>query len=138
MLNLVPPVISSITAGVLIILQMGLMLAAATQRGRTRQPIGGDETDPGLLRAVRRHGNFAENAAIFLIAVALLEMMGGGRVWVEALCAAFVIGRIGHAIALSMTNTVNPFRVVGVILTLIVGLTLGVRLVMVGAAHLSG
>jgi uncharacterized membrane protein YecN with MAPEG domain len=137
MSNLVMPVISTITAGLLLLLQTALMFAAAMQRGRAKQPIGGDSTDPQLLRAVRRHGNLAENAAIFLIGVALLEMMGGGRLWVESLCAAFVIARIAHAIALSMENTVNPFRIVGVLVTVVAGITLGIRLVLVGAAHLS-
>ena len=36
-------------------------------RRRVRQSLG-EGTDPALIRAVRRHGNFAENAAIFVAA----------------------------------------------------------------------
>jgi uncharacterized membrane protein YecN with MAPEG domain len=89
-----------------------------------------------LLRAVRRHGNLAENVGIFLIGVALFEMMGAPRLWVEALCALFVLGRLSHAIGLSMKQTVNFFRIVGVALTVAVDVTLGVRLVLLAAAQL--
>jgi uncharacterized membrane protein YecN with MAPEG domain len=133
--NLVLPAVSATTAGLLLLIQMGLMYAAARQRQVAKQPIG-DIGDPTLLRAVRRHGNFAENAAIFIVCVALLEMLGGGRLWVEALCAGFLIGRIAHAIGLSMENTVNPFRIGGVIITVAVGIALGIRLVLIGVAHL--
>ena len=33
------------------------------------------------------------------------------------MCAAFVVGRISHAIGLSMENTVNPFRIGGIVIT---------------------
>jgi len=70
--------------------------------------------------------------------VALLEMLGGGRLWVEVLCAAFVIARLSHAFGLSLKNTVNGFRVVGVVLTVAVGIALGGRLILVAAPYLRG
>jgi uncharacterized membrane protein YecN with MAPEG domain len=133
--SLVLPAVSATTAGLLLLIQMGLMYAAARQRQVARQPIG-DVGDPKLLRAVRRHGNYAENAAIFIVCIALLEMLGGGRLWVEILCAGFLIGRICHAIGFSQENTVNPFRIGGVIVTIAVGIALGIRLILVGIAHL--
>ena len=126
--NLVMPTVSALTAGVLLILQMLLLLAAARGRQRARQSLG-DGSDESLTRAVRRHGNLAENAAIFLVAITVFEMMGGARPWVEGLCAAFVLGRLSHALGLSRKNTVNVFRISGVFLTVAVGLTLGVRLI---------
>ena len=134
---LVPPVISAFTAGILILLQTALVFAAVNQR-RLHGPSLGESPDPNVTRAVRRHGNLAENAAIFLICVALLEMLGGGRLWVEVLCAAFVVARLSHALGLSLQNTVNPFRVVGVVLTVATGLTVGVRLVLIAAPYLRG
>ena len=128
MSGLVMPTVSALTAGVLLIFQTLLMLAAARGRQRARQSLG-DGGDSDLERAVRRHGNFAENAAIFLIGVTLLEMLGGARLWVEGLCAIFVLGRLSHALGLSMKRTVNLFRFVGIVLTVAVDITLGVRLV---------
>lgn len=135
MQSLSPPVVSSITAGVLIIAQMALLWATVLVRRRVRQSLG-EGTDPALTRAVRRHGNFAENAAIFVISLALLETLGAARWFVAALAALFVLGRIVHAIGLSQTNTVNPWRIGGVFATITAGLILGVRLVMLGVAHL--
>ena len=86
------PVVSAITAGVLIIGQMGLMLAVALRRRAAGVALGGD--DPALLRLVRRHGNYAENAAIFVASLALLEMMGAVRPFVIGLAALFIAGRL--------------------------------------------
>ena len=61
---LVPPVISAFTAGILILLQTALVFAAVNQR-RLHGPALGESPDPNVTRAVRRHGNLAENAAIF-------------------------------------------------------------------------
>ena len=137
MTSLVPPVISAFTAGILILLQTALVFAAVNQR-RQHGPSLGESTDPNVIRAVRRHGNLAENAAIFIACVALLEMLGGGRLWVEILCAAFVLGRLLHALGLSLKTPTNGFRVVGVLLTVAVGLGLGVRLIVVAVGHLAG
>ena len=136
-MTVIPPVISAFTAGILILLQSALVFAAANQR-RLHGPSVGEPSDVNVTRAVRRHGNLAENAAIFIACIALLEMLGGGRVWVEVLCAAFVAARVLHAFGLSLKNTTNAFRVVGIILTVFVGLTLGVRLVLVAAPYLRG
>ena len=130
-----PPVVSAITAGVLIIAQMGLLWATVLVRRRARQSLG-EAGDPALTRAVRRHGNFAENAAIFVAALALVELLGAVRWFVVAVAALFVLGRIAHAIGLSQTNTVNPWRVGGVFATIAAGLIIGVRLVTLGVARL--
>ncbi len=129
------PVVSAVAAGALIIGQMGLMLTVVLRRRGARQSLG-DGGDAALLRAVRRHGNYAENAAIFVASLALLEMLGAARPFVIGLAVLFVVGRILHAIGLSMTNTVNPWRVSGVFATVGTGVALGVRLVTLGLAHL--
>ena len=131
-----PPLISACTAGILIIMQTALMLTVVAARRRNRQSIG-DGGHHDLLLAVRRHGNFAENAAIFLAGFTLLELTGGGRLGLAVLCAAFVLGRISHAIGLSMPKTVNRFRVGGIALTAFVGLTLGVRLLLLALSQLA-
>ncbi len=74
-----PPLISAATAGFLIIMQTVLMMTVVTARRRNRQSLG-DGGHHDLLVAVRRHGNFAENAALFLVGFTLLELAGGGRI----------------------------------------------------------
>jgi uncharacterized membrane protein YecN with MAPEG domain len=132
--SIVPPVISAIAAGVIILGQMALMLSTALRRRGTRQPLG--DGDVAMQRSIRRHGNYAENAAIFVASLALLEMMGAVRPFVIGLATLFIVGRLLHAIGLSQENTVNPWRITGAVVTIGVGVVLGVRLVMLGIGHL--
>jgi uncharacterized membrane protein YecN with MAPEG domain len=127
---LTPPILSALTAGILVILQMALLVLVVLARRNNRQSLG-DGGKPGLVSAIRRHGNFAENAAIFIAGFALLEMLGGSRNVIATLCVAFVVGRLSHALGLSMPNTSNPFRVGGVVITIVVGLALGWRLIQI-------
>jgi uncharacterized protein len=129
------PVVSAVTAGVLIIVQMVLALSVVLARRKNRQSLG-DGGNPDVLRAMRRHGNLAENAAIFIGGFTLLELMGEPQKSLEIMCAIFVAGRLSHAVGLSLKNTVNPLRVLGVFATVGVGLTLGVRLLVLGLALL--
>jgi uncharacterized protein len=131
-----PVTVSAVTAGILIIIQMVLMVRVGSARQRNRQSLGDGGKDE-LLRAVRRHGNLAENAAIFIAGFTLLEIGGGNHTTLVVMCSAFVLARISHLIGLSMKNTVNPFRLVGVVVTAFVGIALGVQLIALAAPHLT-
>jgi len=85
-----------------------------------------------MLLAIRRHGNFAENAALFIAGFTLLELADGHGPALEIMCAVFVLARISHAIGLSMPTTVNRFRLAGIVATVAVGMVLGVRLIRTG------
>jgi uncharacterized membrane protein YecN with MAPEG domain len=135
-MSLTPPLISALTAGILIIMQLVLMVGVILARRSNQQSLG-DGGKSNVLRAIRRHGNLAENAALFVAGFTLLEMLGGNRTSLELLCAAFVVGRISHAIGLSMEKTVNRFRFAGIGLTIIVGITLALRLVQIALPHLT-
>jgi uncharacterized membrane protein YecN with MAPEG domain len=135
-MTLSPPFVSALTAGILIIMQVALMFSVVAARRRNRQSIG-DGGHQDLLAAIRRHGNLAENAALFVAGLALLELLGGGGIGLAIMCAAFVLGRISHAIGLSMEKTVNRFRVGGVVATAAVGVALGTRLMLIAIANLA-
>lgn len=136
-MSFTPPIFTTFTAGLLIIMQMALAFAVIRTRQRVRQSLG-DGGDGALLLAIRRHGNFAENAAIFIACSTLLEIMGGGGTGFIIISAGFVLGRISHIIGLSMTKTVNPFRLAGIILTVATGTALGLRLIATALPHLGG
>lgn len=123
------PIVSAATAGVLIIIQMLLLFAVVVVRRRDKQSLG-DGGNADLLRATRRHGNFAENAAIFVVALALFEIVSGERMTTEIYAGVFIAGRVLHAIGLSLKNTSNLARVLGVVATAGVSIVLGVRLIM--------
>jgi uncharacterized membrane protein YecN with MAPEG domain len=131
------PWVSALTAGVLLILQTLLMLSAANTRRTTRSPgSDGDAANPHLHRRVRRHGNLAENAAIFVVAFTLLELLGEKTLYMEVICGVFLLARLFHALGFTLRNTVNIFRLLGVVLTVAVGLVAGGRLVWMAVGHL--
>jgi len=87
-------------AAYLIVLQQFLMFATGIYRGKNKQGMGVQD-DLTLERLVRRHGNLAENAGIFIASVALLEIVGGATQVVLILCLIFAIARTLHAIGFS-------------------------------------
>jgi len=131
-----PPVITALTAGIILLLQMFLMITVGRHRQRTTT-LFGSGSDPALARAIRVHGNLAENAALFLAGFALLELLGGATGIVATLCAVFVVARLAHAIGLSGSEGVNAPRFVGALGTLLVGIVTGGYLVWLGATALT-
>jgi len=118
------PTVSAQTAGILIILQSLLMLWTAMTRRKFKQPFGGEE--PKLVKRNRAHGNLAENAAIFLIALALLEMGGMAAGTVTLLAGAFVAVRLSHVIGVGILPPGgNPLRVIGTMGTFFINITAG-------------
>jgi uncharacterized membrane protein YecN with MAPEG domain len=130
-------VIAALTAGILMLLQMLLMAAVIVTRWRVRQSLG-DGGNAQLTRAIRRHGNLAENAPLFIAGLALLEILGGGRTLLEILAGVFVLGRLCHAAGLSMKRSVNPLRTLGIVGTIGPFVELGWRLVAMGLRGLNG
>ncbi len=130
------PIVSSLTAGVILIFQMILMYTVGATRGRLSQSLG-DGGKEEMLRVVRRHGNLAENAGLFIAGLALLEMIGGNRIAVIVMCAAFVVVRVLHALGLSQPNTNNSMRGIGFLGTLVVGAALGCYLVWIAGSSLA-
>ena len=93
------PIYSAALGAFLILLQVGLMLTVGLHRAKGQFIGNGNDRD--LERKVRRHGNLAENAGLFLIVIALFEMIVGQTTYVAAVCLAFAIARILHAIGFS-------------------------------------
>lgn len=94
------PIIAALTGALLIILQAILMMLVGTHRIRNRVNLGTGD-DPALERKIRRHGNLAENAALFIVVLALAEMTVVPNDVVRIIAIVFIVGRILHAIALS-------------------------------------
>ncbi|WP_298335359.1 MAPEG family protein [uncultured Erythrobacter sp.] len=93
------PLYAAMLGAFLIVLQVALMLRVGLHRSKG-QFIGiGDDRD--LERKVRRHGNLAENSGLFLVVIALFEMIVGQTTYVAAVCIVFAIARILHAAGFS-------------------------------------
>jgi uncharacterized protein len=121
------PHITAAAAIVLAVLQMFLMLYAASGRGQFRTGLG-DGGNPALLRRLRMHGNLAENVPLFLILLGLAEMSGQWAAFVPWFALAFVIARLLHPIGLAISSGANPPRFIGVMTTFVCNIGLAVLL----------
>lgn len=94
------PYTAATVGAILIVLQQILMMITGTHRGQVKIGVGfGDDKD--LERKIRRHGNLAENAAIFIVVLSLTEGLVGTGAAVMTFGAIFVVARICHALAFS-------------------------------------
>ncbi|MEO0998818.1 MAG: MAPEG family protein, partial [Pseudomonadota bacterium] len=84
----------------LVVLQTVLMMTVGLHRAQSGINVGFAE-DPDLERKIRRHGNLAENAALFLAALTVLELVGAATTVVAGLGLVFVAARLAHAAAFS-------------------------------------
>lgn len=89
------PVYSALLGGTLLILQILLMLSVGIHRTRVKKGVG-VEGDVTLERLVRRHGNLAENAAIFVVVLALYELIFGQTTLALTAGCVFLVGRLLH------------------------------------------
>ena len=112
------PLISGYTAAFLGLFQVSLMMAVGFAR-RTYKVSLGDGGNEILTHKIRRHGNLAENAALFMILLALLEIVGGAHNIVLGLAVAFTLARLSHAYALSGPGKPLVARAMGAMGTLI-------------------
>jgi uncharacterized protein len=94
------PIYAAAAGAFLIILQAILMVSAGSHRIKSGINLGTGE-DPVMERKIRRHGNLAENAGLFVAVLALAEMTVVPNIVVQYIAIAFVVARIFHAIALS-------------------------------------
>lgn len=112
------PVYTGLATALLLVLQIVLMARVIMQRGESEVLIGFGENDT-LEQRIRVHANFLENTPTFLIAMALSETLAGSNWWIAGLGAAFVIGRLAHAIGFSITVGVSAGRFVGTVISIL-------------------
>jgi len=128
------PHISAMLAAFLLLLQAMMMVSVGLHRTQTKVGIG-TTGDSELERKVRRHGNLAENAAIFVVVLALMELGGASSSAVTWFASIFAIARVFHATGFSHIDGAqgnlegNKFflasRVIGATLTGWTGIALG-------------
>lgn len=127
------PYVTAAAAALIIILQILLMLSAGMHRAKTKVGVG-VAGDIDLERKVRRHGNLAENTGLFLVVLALLEMMGTAETPMIWFAGLFVTARLLHAIGFSSlagshmgegSKLFMVARVLGAMGTAFLGLGLG-------------
>lgn len=95
-----------------------VVLAVRVVLERRRSKVGlGDGGDPGLLRAIRIHGNAAEQALPTVALLFSLAFLGAPAWALHAFGAATFVGRVLHAAGLSKSSGVTVGRQAGMALT---------------------
>ena len=105
------PQIAAATTGAIGLLNVILLILVGRQRGATTTNLGDGDPSGPLYRAIRSHGNLAENAGLMLVALSLLEALTGPTVYVQGLCGLFLVARLAHPVGLS--GGIMPLRVLG-------------------------
>lgn len=94
------PIYAAVLGGGFLAVQNLLMLNVGMYRTGLRKGVGVDG-DIKLERLVRRHGNLAENAAIFVIALAIYEILFGQTGMAFWAATIFAIARVMHLVGFS-------------------------------------
>ncbi len=139
------PIVSALVAATIIILQQILMFTVGIHRARASIGVGFGE-DQDLERKIRRHGNLAENGALFIATLALAEMVGVPQMIVLGFGGAFVLARVSHAIGMGSLSgshladggaLFKGMRAFGAFATVLSGIGLGAMLIYVSATSLT-
>ena len=106
---ILPVTLAATALAVLVNIWLGWRVVSARRIAKVGIGDGGNEA---VLRRMRAHSNFAENAPIFLILVAAAELAGGNRVALAAMAAVFLAARVAHGIGMDGGSLVR-FRMFG-------------------------
>ena len=108
--------VTSLYAGLLGLLLLAVSINVSRERGRAQVSIG-DGGDKGLIAAIRAQGNFVEYAPLTLFLIAVAEIQGAPALAIHVLGAALFVGRALHAVGITRRKSLNPMRMIGMILT---------------------
>jgi uncharacterized protein len=115
------PVISLFFAAALVLLNLWLGIRCGQVRAREKINHG-DGGNVLLQRRMRAHLNFSEYTPTILILFLALELAGTGSLILQVIAIAYVIARICHA--LGMDPDSSKLREIGILVTMLVGVTL--------------
>lgn len=104
--------ITLLYAGFLAFLLVALGFNVVRLRIRHKVDLG-DGGVPGIIQAIRAHGNFTENVPLAVVLIALLEGVGQPAWLVHTLGAALVLFRLCHAQGLLSSPGTSIGRFVG-------------------------
>ena len=109
-----------------------LALAANVVRQRLKHGVSlGDAGNKEVTLAMRTHANAAEYMPMVLLALAILELLGGSSTAIHAYGAVFFVGRVLHAVGMNMKPSANRWRQAGIVLSWLVMLGLAGQLLLV-------
>jgi uncharacterized membrane protein YecN with MAPEG domain len=107
---------AALWGGLLLLLLLALSGLVVRERRRHGVVIG-DAGVPELLRAQRAFGNAVEYVAPGMGALALLAIAGAPAVAIHAVGGCLFLGRLAHAVSLSLSAGPSLGRTAGMVLT---------------------
>ena len=128
------PIITTLYAGLLGLVSIGVASAAGSARGKAKVSVG-DGGSKELLLAMRRHANFVEYVPLALILIALLEVNGVAATAIHALGVVLVIARLSHALGIRADVMTTPGRMIGAVGTMLVTAVSSVWLIVIFVQH---
>lgn len=119
---LMMPQITLVLAAACAVLNIWLAMRVGRVRGQEKVPIG-DGGNDRVIRRMRAHANFAENAWMVVALVLVIELSVGASPWLWGAAALFVAGRVAHGIGM---DGWYPGRSAGTVITFVLQLALAV------------
>ncbi|TRD12242.1 MAPEG family protein [Erythrobacter insulae] len=113
------------------ILNIWLMMRVGRVRVAEKVFIG-DEDNENVIRRMRAHANFAENAPFVLILIGAIELTGKGDPWLAYVAALFILGRIAHGFGMD-GGALGKGRMIGTIISMLTLIGLAVVAVLIAA-----
>jgi uncharacterized membrane protein YecN with MAPEG domain len=93
---------------------------------RTAEKVSvGDGGNDKLIRRMRAHANFNENAPIVLVMIAALEFAHPGSTALAAVAGVFMLGRVAHGLGME-GGSLGSGRLIGTLITLLTLLGLAI------------
>lgn len=108
--------ITGIYAALAAILVLVLALRVSAIRHGKRVGVG-DGGDHDIVRRVRAHANAIENLPLALVLLLVLELNQTQALWLHVFGCVLILGRVLHAIAMSVNSGASTGRFLGSLLT---------------------
>lgn len=118
---------AALWAGLNIVLLLALSLLVVRQRQKHKVALG-DEGVPELAQAIRAFGNATEYVPAAMVGLAVLALVQAPPLAVHVAGLALFAGRVSHAIGLSASGGTSFPRAIGIVLTWVAYVFLGVAL----------
>ena len=124
--------ITLLSAALAALLNIWLALRCGYARRNANVSIG-DGGDVALVKRMRAHANYVENAPFVLVLIFALEYTGHYYWPLAAVSATFFVGRVLHALGMDADKP-SPLRIAGTVITLfsLLGLSIAAVLAALG------
>lgn len=130
-MSLILPVTLS-SAAAAAILAIWLMIRVGQVRMSEKVDVG-DGGNEKVIRRMRAHANFVENAPFALALIGAIEITGKGEPWLAYVAAIFFVARILHALGMD-GGALGKGRPIGIVLSMLtlLGLAICAMLILLG------